>query len=100
MPGNAVVASSLTPIREAGGTTATDESPGNTFAASDQRPDAPGPMTAIAAFRADAWIREDPRLPDDFAAPTPEWRWEYALRAEYARRWTLVEIDIPAAMAL
>ena len=54
-------------------------------------------MTAIAAFRADAWIREDPRLPDDFATPTPEWRWEYALRAEYARRRTLVEIDVLAA---
>ena len=40
MPGNAVAASSLTPAHDAGGTTATDESPGNTFAASDQRPDA------------------------------------------------------------
>ena len=41
MPGNAVAASSLVPVRDAGGTTATDESPGNTFAASDQRPDTP-----------------------------------------------------------
>ena len=36
MPGNAVAASSLTPAHDTGGTTATDESPGNTFAASDQ----------------------------------------------------------------
>ena len=86
LPENAVAASSLTPAHDAGGTTATDESPGNTFAASDQRPDAPEPMTAIATFRTDAWIREDPRRPDDFAIPTPEWRWEYALHAEYARR--------------
>ena len=41
MPGNAVAASSLVPVRDAGDTTATDESPGNTFAASDQRPDTP-----------------------------------------------------------
>ena len=82
------------PDRDAGGTTATDESPGNTFAASDQRPDAPELMTAIATFRADAWAREDPRLPDDFGTPPPEWQWEYA------RRRTLVEIDVLAAMAL
>ena len=86
MPGNAVAASSLTSARDAGGATATDESPGNTIAASDQRPDASEPMTDIASFRADVWAKEDLRLPDDFAAPTAEWRWEYALRAEYARR--------------
>ena len=57
-------------------------------------------MTAIAAFRADAWTRDDPRLPDDFAALTPEWRREHALRTDYARRQALVEIDVLAAVAL
>ena len=86
-PGNVVVAASdWNAARGAGDTIATDEPPGNAIAASDQRPDAPESMIAIAAFRADAWIREDPRLPDDFAALTPEWRWEYALRTDYARR--------------
>ena len=102
-PGNVVaasVASDRNAARDAGDTIATDEPPGNAVAASDQRPDAPESMTAIAAFRADAWIREDPRLPDDFATLTPEWRWEYALRTDYARRQALVEIDVLAAMAL
>ena len=57
-------------------------------------------MNTIDAFRADAWIRQDPRLLDDFAALTPEWRWECALRTDYARRQVLVEIDVLAAMAL
>ena len=57
-------------------------------------------MNAIDAFRADAWTRQDPRLPDDFAALTPEWRWECALRTDYARRQALVEIDVLAATAL
>ena len=57
-------------------------------------------MTAIAAFRADAWTRDDPRLPDDFATLTPEWRREYAFRTGYARRQALVEIDVLAAIAL
>ena len=102
-PGNVVaasVASDRNAARDAGDTIATDEPPGNAIAASDQRPDAPESMTAIAAFRADTWTREDPRLPDDFAALTPEWRWEYALRTDYARRQALVEIDVLAAMAL
>ena len=63
-------------------------------------PTTPGSMSVIDAFRADAWTRQDPRLPDDFAALTPEWRWEYALRTDYARRQALVEIDVLAAMAL
>ena len=57
-------------------------------------------MNTIDAFRADAWIRQDPRLPDDFAVLTPEWQWECALRTDYARRQALVEIDVLAAMAL
>ena len=100
MPGNAVAASDRNPARDAGGTTATDESPGSAFAASDQRSDAPESMNAIDAFRADAWTKQDPRLPDDFATLTPEWRWECALRADYARCQTLIEIDILAAIAL
>ena len=68
---------------------------GNTVAAAPA-----GSGTALAAFRADAWTKQDPRLPDDFAVLTPEWRWEYALRTDYARRQALVEIDVLAAMAL
>ena len=93
-PGNAIAASARNASRDAGDTVATDEPPGNVVAASDQYPAAPESMSAIAAFRADAWTREDPRLPDDFAALTPEWRWEYALRTDYARRQALVEIDM------
>ena len=57
-------------------------------------------MRAIDAFRTDAWTRRDPRLPDDFAALTPDWRREHALRTDYARRQALVEIDVLAAVAL
>ena len=100
MPGNAITVPDRNPARDAGSTTATDEPSGNAFAASDQRSDAPESMNAIDAFRADSWTRQDPRLPDDFAALTPEWRWECALRTDYARRQALVEIDALAAMAL
>ncbi len=57
-------------------------------------------MNTIDAFRADAWTKQDPRLPDDFVILTPEWRWECALRADYARCQTLIEIDVLAAIAL
>ena len=63
-------------------------------------PTAPESTSAIEAFRGDAWTKQDPRLPNDFATLTPEWRWEYALRTDYARRQALVEIDVLAAMAL
>ena len=79
---------------------ATAEPPRDADAASDQRPDALEPVSAIDAFRADAWTRQDPRLPDDFAALTPTWRREHALRTDYARRQALVEIDVLAAVAL
>ena len=58
------------------------------------------PMTAIDAFRQDAWIKQDPRLPNDWSALTPEWNPDYALRTDYARRQALVEIDVLAAKAL
>ena len=54
----------------------------------------------IHAFQNDAWTKQDPRLPDDFATLTPEWRRDAALRTDYARRQALVEIDVLAAMAL
>ena len=86
--------------RGTGSSVTTNEPSERDPAASDQRSDPAGSGTALAAFRADAWTRQDPRLPDDFAALTPEWRWEYALRTDYARRQALVEIDVLAAMAL
>ena len=57
-------------------------------------------MTAIDAFRQDAWTRQDPRLPNDWAQLTPEWHRDHALRTDYARRQALVEIDVLAAKAL
>ena len=55
---------------------------------------------AIDEFRTDAWTRQDPRLLNDFANLTPDWRREFALRTDYTRRQALVEIDVLAAMAL
>ena len=57
-------------------------------------------MTAIEAFRQDAWTRQDPRLPNDWPALTPEWHRDHALRTDYARRQTPVGIDVLAAKAL
>ncbi len=57
-------------------------------------------MTAIHAFRQDAWTRPDPRLPNDWAQLTPKWHQDHALRTDYARRQALVEIDVLAAKAL
>ena len=58
------------------------------------------PMTAIDTFRRDAWTRQDPRLPNDWADLTPEWHRDYAFRTDYARRQALVEIDVLATKAL
>ena len=52
------------------------------------------PVTAIDAFRQDAWTKQDPRLSNDWGRLTPEWR------CDYARRQALVEIDVLAAKAL
>ena len=57
-------------------------------------------MTAIDAFRQDAWTRQDPRLPNDWPQLTPEWHRDHALRTDYTRRQALVEIDVLAAKAL
>ena len=57
-------------------------------------------VPALDAFRTDAWTKQDPRLPQDFARLPPEWRRDVALRTDYARRQALVEIDLLAAMAL
>ena len=57
-------------------------------------------MTAIDAFRQDAWTRQDPRLPNDWPQLTPEWHRDHALRTDYARQQALVEIDVLAAKAL
>ncbi len=58
------------------------------------------PMTAIGAFRRDAWTCQDPRLPSDWADLTPQWHRDYTFRTDYARRQALVEIDVLAAKAL
>ena len=70
-------------------------------ACTSELPTAPAQsMPAIDAFRQDAWTRQDPRLPDDWAALTPEWHPDHSLRTDYARRQALVEIDVLAAKAL
>ena len=56
-------------------------------------------MTAIDAFRQDAWTRQDPRLSDSWATLTAEWNRDHALRIDCARRQALVEIDVLAAKA-
>ena len=99
-PGDPEVPGGQPSTRGAGNSVTTDEQSSRNPAASDQRSGPAESGTAFAAFRADAWTRQDPRLPDDFAALTPKWRWEHALRTDYARRQALVEIDVLAAMAL
>ena len=56
--------------------------------------------STITRFRRNAWTRQDSRLPDDFAVLTAQWRRDVAFRNNYARRQSLVEIDVLAAMAL
>ena len=53
-------------------------------------------MLAIDAFRQDAWTRQDPRLPNDWPALTPEWHRDHALGTDDARRQAVVEIDVLA----
>ena len=55
---------------------------------------------ALAAFRADAWTRQDPRLANDFSALPAAWHPDAVLRTDFARRQALVEIDVLAALAL
>ena len=50
-------------------------------------------MLAINAFRQDAWTRQDPRLPNDCPALTPEWHRDHALRTDYACCQALVGIN-------
>lgn len=52
-------------------------------------------------FCADAWTRDDPRLPAGFFTTLgPTWQRDRALRQDFARRQALVEIDVLVAMAL
>ena len=46
-------------------------------------------MTAIDAFRQDTWMRQDPRLPNDWVQLTAEWHRDHALHTDYARRQAL-----------
>lgn len=47
------------------------------------------------------WLKRDGRLPDNFfAALTPHWQRQCALRTDYARRQALVERDVLVARAL
>lgn len=54
-------------------------------------------------FRQQHWANREPiaALPQDFFAKlTPEWQRNNALRTDYARRQTLIEIDVLVAQAL
>ena len=64
-----------------------------------QHPSVDGTTVAtMDAFRQGAWTRQDPRLPDDWAAP--EWHRDQALRTDYARRQAFGETDVLATKAL
>jgi hypothetical protein len=53
------------------------------------------------AFRKQAWLGDDPRLDTAFWRNlTPAWTRHCALRADFARRWALVELDVLVARAL
>ncbi len=52
-------------------------------------------------FKQQTWAKSDPRLSSSFFSNlTPKWSRECAIRTDYARRQTLVEIDVLAAIAL
>ena len=57
-------------------------------------------MLAIDAFRQEAWMRQDPCLPNGWRALTPHRHRDHALRTDYAHRQTLVEVDVLPAKAL
>lgn len=53
------------------------------------------------AMTQQVWLKRDARLSDSFfAALTPHWQRQCALRTDYARRQALVEIDVLVARAL
>lgn len=53
------------------------------------------------SFVQERWAKADPRLDDGFFAwLTPQWQRACALRTDYARRHSLVEIDVLVAQAL
>lgn len=52
-------------------------------------------------FRDQRWYGDDPRIDLDFWRElTPEWGRDCALRTDFVRRWTLVEIDVLIARKL
>ena len=52
-------------------------------------------------FKNDSWAKPDHRLENNrYRNLTPEWNWHTPLRTDYARRQTLVEIDVLVAQAL
>ena len=95
-----MAASSEAPIGIPQPPSATNSQPLEAPAPDHQRSASPRPMTAIDAFRQDAWTKQDPRLPNDWSTLTPEWDPDCALRTDYARRQALVEIDVLAAKTL
>ena len=53
------------------------------------------------AFRDEQWLGDDLRLdPDFWHNLTPEWTRHCALRADFSRRWALVELDVLVAREL
>ena len=72
----------------------------NTTEPDDRLPATVVRTSAIDSFHGDGWTKQDPRLPNDFETLTSEWRWDYALRTDYARRQALVELDALGAMVL
>ena len=56
-------------------------------------------------IRGDAWTSDDPRLCHGYELPWAQldptrWEWKTPLRSDFARRQTLLEIDVLVALAL
>lgn len=57
-------------------------------------------VATVAAFRQDAWAKQDPHIHNDWPTLTPEWRYDDTLRADYASYQDLGKVDLLAAKAL
>ena len=57
-------------------------------------------VATVAAFRQDAWAKQDPHIHNNWPTLTPEWRYDDTLRADYASCQDLGKVDLLAAKAL
>ena len=62
-------------------------------------------QVADSAIREEVWTTDDPRLAHEFELPwnelnPTEWTWKCPVRSDFARRQTLIEIDVLVAQAM